>query len=301
MIRSSRRIEAMRLGAALSNHALVHSRLRLHAVKNARVVSEDELLLRAFPRAGAVGRPVVTLLLAGRGRVRAHGREAWLEGGDVLGMDHKGSVSMRQEGEAYSALAFEWDADFLGPRPKAFQQARLTGTAKDEASAVWEAIVRGEGRPEALVARHLRVLAELGFPVRSASEAELAEAVPEATQKMSRGLDFALSNLEGQPMTADLEKVLGLGARQVNRLVQSFNAHYGFNATGWRDTRNRRRLMMGATLMTAKGATVSYVARVVGYRSPTAFARALADAGMPPPASIPALVEGLAGPALLTA
>jgi AraC-like DNA-binding protein len=270
-------------------------------VKNARVVSEDDLLLRAFPRAGAVGRPVVTVLLAGRGRVRAHGEETWLEAGDVLGMDHKGAVSMRQEGEAYAALAFEWDVELLGPRPPAFQRARLAGTTKDEATALWEAIARGEGRPEALVERHLRVLSQLGFPVRTASATELAEPVPEATQKMSRGLDFALSNLEGQPMTADLEKVLGLGARQVNRLVQAFNARYGFNAAGWRDTRNRRRLMMGATLMTAKGATVSYVARVVGYRSPTAFARALADAGMPPPASIPGIVAGMAHPVRLTA
>ena len=301
MIRSARRVEAMRLGAGLSNHALVHSRLRLHAVKNARVVSEDELLLRAFQRAGAVGRPIVTVLLAGRGLVRAHGREASIEADDVLGMDHKGAVSMRQEGEAYAALAFEWDVEFLGPRPKAFQRARLAGAAKAEASAIWEAIVRGEGQPDALVARHLRVRSQLGFPVRAAKSDELAEPVPEATQKMSRGLDFALSNLEGQPMTADLEKVLGLGARQVNRLVQAFNTHYGFNATGWRDTRNRRRLMMGATLMTADGATVGYVARVVGYRSPTAFARALADAGMPPPASIPAIVRELASPARLTA
>jgi AraC-like DNA-binding protein len=301
MIRSARRIEAMRLGAALSNHALVHSRLRLHAVKNARVVSEDDLLLRAFQRAGAVGRPVVTLLLAGRGRVRAHGEEAWLEAGEAVGMDHKGAVSMRQEGEVYAALAFEWDVDFLGPRPQAFQRARLAGAAKDEATSVWEALVRGESRPEALVERHLHLLSTLGFPVRSAGAGELAEPVPEATQKLARGLDFALSNLEGQPMTADLEKVLGLGARQVNRLVQAFNARYGFNAAGWRDTRNRRRLMMGATLMTAKGATVGYVARVVGYRSPTAFARALADAGMPPPASISSIVEGLARPVRLTA
>src|ERR1035437_8299893 len=105
-------------------------------------------------------------------------------------MEHKGAVSMRQEGEAYSALAFEWDADFLGPRPKAFQQARLTGAAKDEATAVWEDIVRGEGQPDALVTRQLRVPSQVRFPVRCASEAELAEAVPEATQNMSRGLDF---------------------------------------------------------------------------------------------------------------
>ncbi|MGZ3477709.1 MAG: hypothetical protein ACXWUG_30850, partial [Polyangiales bacterium] len=58
-------------------------------------------------------------------------------------------------------------------------------------------------------------------------------------------------------------------------------------------TRGRRRLMMGATLMTAPGATVEEVARAVGYASPTAFARALTQAGLPPPGEVARCVASL--------
>jgi len=155
-------------------------------------------------------------------------------------------------------------------------------------------VVADDSSPEALIGELVGLLVRTGLELRCPADAELADDVSDSTLKMARALDVALSNLEGQPMTADLEKLLGLSARQVNRLVASYNIRYGFNSIGWRDTRNRRRLMIGATFMTAPGATVASVAKVVGYRSPTAFARALADAGMPPPTTIPRVVHDLA-------
>lgn len=301
MIRSHRSVEATRLRAYLTTHALVHPKLRLHAVRNANVVSEDALLMRAFHRAGAVGRPVVTIVLDGHGTVRAYGREACVTAGDLLAMDFKGAISMRQEGARYEALALEWDPDLLGPRPGAFHQRRLGAADLAGARAAWKSIVAGEGAPEALIGELVRVLGGAGLELRAPDASALEDPVPESTRKMARALDLALSNLEGQPMTADLEKLLGLSTRQVNRLVAAYNLRYGFNSVGWRDTRNRRRLMMGATFMTAPGATVTEVARFVGYRSPTAFARALADAGMPPPKAIPRIVAELAAPERMTA
>ena len=301
MIRSHRSVEATRLRAYLTTHALVHPKLRLHAVRNANVVSEDALLLRAFHRAGAVGRPVVTIVLEGHGTVRAYGREACVTAGDLLAMDFKGAISMRQEGARYEALAFEWEPELLGPRPGAFQQRRLSSAELARARTLWSTIVAGHGTPEALTGELIAVLRATGLDLRTPDASELADPVSDSTRKMARALDLALSNLEGQPMTADIEKLLGLSARQVNRLVAAYNLRYGFNSVGWRDTRNRRRLMMGATFMTAPGASVSEVARFVGYRSPTAFARSLADAGMPPPRAIPGVVRDLAAPERMTA
>ncbi|CAN5799056.1 hypothetical protein BH09MYX1_BH09MYX1_51210 [soil metagenome] len=287
--------------AYLTTHALVHPQLRLHAVRNANVISEDALLLRAFHRAGAVGRPIVTVLLEGHGTVRAHGKEACVTSGDVLAMDFKGAISMRQEGARYESLAFEWDPEWLGPRPAAFFHRRLGASDLARARSAWTSMIAGASTPEAIVAEVIDVLRSTGLQLRIPTASELDDPVLESTRKMAHALDIALSNLEGQPMTADLEKLLGLSARQVNRLVASFNLRYGFNSVGWRDTRNRRRLMMGATFMTAPGASVAHVARVVGYRSPTAFARALADAGMPPPKLIPSIVAGLAVPERISA
>lgn len=301
MIRSHRSVEATRLRAYLTTHALVHPRLRLHAVRNANVISEDALLLRAFHRAGAVGRPVVTIVLDGHGTVRAYGREACVTAGDLLAMDFKGAISMRQEGARYEALAFEWDPELLGPRPGAFFQRRVGAADLARTRALWRSVVAGEGSPDATIAEVVSLLGGAGVELEMPDASALADPVPESTRKMARALDLALSNLEGQPMTADIEKLLGLSARQVNRLVASYNLRYGFNSVGWRDTRNRRRLMMGATFMTAPGASVGEVARFVGYRSTTAFARALADAGMPPPKAIPGVVRDLAAPERMTA
>ncbi len=301
MIRSHRLVHAPRLGAYLTTHALVHPRLRLHAVRNANVVSEDALLLRAFHRAGAIGRPIVTLVLDGIGTVRAYDHEARAGAGDLLAMDYKGAISMRQEGARYEALAFEWDPELLGPRPKAFHQCRLSSAVVARARSLWTALVNDQATPEEIVTEVVKLLAEGGVALRVPTADELDDPVLPSTARMARALDLALSNLEGQPMTADLEKLLGLSARQVNRLVQAFNARYGFNSVGWRDTRNRRRLMMGATFMTAPSATVAQVAKIVGYRSPTAFARALADAGLPPPRAIPDVVRELAAPQRLSA
>jgi chromate transport protein ChrA len=80
----------------------------------------------------------------------------------------------------------------------------------------------------------------------------------------------------------------------VNRRVAEFNRRYGFNASGWRDTRSRRQLLMGATLMTAPGAVAERVAAAVGYGSARAFHRALDAAGLPAPSAIAATVQSLA-------
>lgn len=281
MIRSSRRVEARKLGAFLSNVALVHTQCRLHAVKNARVVNEDLLLERGFARAGGVSRPVMTILLEGVARVSAYGQHHWLEPGDVLVVAAKQEVHMRQAGEAYASIAFEWSPPFLKAPRDRVARSKL-GVA--EAREVW-ASARDESSAPARVVE--RLLAMLG----KKPAVSLDERVPERAQDLTRALDEALSALATQPMMGDLSERLGVSTRQLNRIVKDYNETYGFNATGWIDTRNRRRLLIGATLMTAPQATASYVARVVGYRSATAFARALGLAGLPPPSEIAGEVD----------
>jgi AraC-like DNA-binding protein len=283
MIRSTRRVEAPKLRAYLSNVALVHTQCRLHAVKNARVVNEDIMLERGFVRAGGVSRPVMTILLAGVARVSAYGEHHWLEPGDALVVDAKQEVHMRQAGDAYEAIAFEWSPGFLGSPRAQIDRAGLSADELEEARAVWTA-ARDETSAPARVVERLCTM--LGKKPR----ASLDERVPERAQDLTHVLDEALSALAKQPMLDELSERLGVSTRQLNRIVRVYNETYGFNATGWIDTRNRRRLLIGATLMTAPKATASYVARVVGYQSATAFARALGLAGLPAPTDIAAEV-----------
>lgn len=61
----------------------------------------------------------------------------------------------------------------------------------------------------------------------------------------------------------------------------------------WLDARNRRRLMLAATLLTSAGAGAAQVARIVGYQRPETLARAFSSAGLPKPSQIRAEVAAL--------
>jgi AraC-like DNA-binding protein len=225
----------------------------------------------------------MTILLDGVARVSAYGEHHWLEPGDVLVAAAKQEVHMRQAGESYASIAFEWAPPFLSAPGDRVERSKLSATDREAAREVWSAARDESSSPARVVERLLALL-------RKKPAGALDERVPERAQDLTRLLDEALSALAKQPMMNELSDSLGVSTRQLNRIVKDYNETYGFNATGWIDTRNRRRLLIGATLMTAPNATASYVARVVGYRSATAFARALGLAGLPPPSEIAAEV-----------
>lgn len=292
LLHSHRGVAVPELGARVSTHAILHARYRLHAVQNERVVCEDAVVMRSFDRLGHVGRPVVTLLIEGAARLGAHGRRVWIAPGDILAMDAKGAVVMRQEGDRYAALAFEWDPAWIGPRPAPFQAARMAGGVLAALEGVFAEIVAGAATVSAVV-KVVTVLREAGLALRVPLPAECAEVTSDKTAALAAALDGLFSRLDEQPMLANLERVLGVSARQLNRLIAAFNERYGFNAGGWRDARNRRRLFVGAALMTAPAATGEIVARAVGYHTLSAFTHALTEAGLPPPSALPRIVASL--------
>ena len=297
MILSHRSVGVSELGARLETHAAVCSYFRAHVVVREAVVSEDSLLLRAFGRRGVVGRPILTVLLEGRARLTVGDVVRWLEPGDVSVVPTKSSVVMRQEGPRYRSVVLEWDpgAPLAAGTVGQFASARLEERAVTAAVRFAERIpVVTDGAVGAReVAALLGALALAGLPVAAAPEGSLREEVDPRTAALAAALDALHSNLHGSPMLVDLDAALGLSARHVNRVVASYNARYGFNASGWRDTRNRWRLMMGATLMTAPGATAEQVALAVGYASGATFSRALSLAGLPPPGAIARAVAAL--------
>jgi len=290
--------------ARLATHAIVHSAYRVHAVFRDNVVSEDALLVRGFDRRGAVGRPVATVLLEGRAHLRVPGHERTLGPGELCVSASKADILMRQEGPRYRSMVWEWEPGAWGDRPgepfavrpvpeeTCAALTRLAAALRDEAVDA-PTVVDAPAVVDAL-AEAWASLRALGVPLAEADRPRLIEPVSEPTLRLARALDALQSNLSGVPMMTDLERALHLSVRQINRLVQEFNERYGFNASGWRDTRNRWRLMMGATLMTAPGATPEAVARAVGFASAATFSRALANVGLPPPGEIAAAVRALA-------
>lgn len=295
MLLSHRAIEATRIGASLATSAILHRCYRIHAVDNRAVVSEDALMLRAFERRGHVGRPCATIVLEGTARISAHDRTEWLDGPRAMLMDFKAAIVMRQQGHRYRSLVFEWDVPSMGGRPEPFVDVSDPSLFM-HAEALWNALrstrdSRAHATLRAWVADTLAALRAAGAPIAPLATDALEEPIDPQIETLSRALDRALSAMDDQPMIVDLTDTLGLSARQLQRIVTAFHEQYGFNSRSWQDTRSRRRVMMGATLMTVEGATTEYVARVVGYRSPQSFARALQRAGLPAPAQIRAAVQ----------
>jgi AraC-like DNA-binding protein len=297
----SRRITAIaELRASLATYALVHSAFRLHVVRNEGVVSEDRLSVQAFDRKGHLGRPVLTVLLEGRARLDCGGRSVWLEAGDVSLLPHKDAVTMRQDGpRRFESLAIEWEPGTLGARPRGWQTSKLPAAVLEALRFQVRVVSRSE--PEA---RHPRIQSERfagivallrssGAPFERIEPGALVDEVPQHMAALSQALDDTLSHLSGGPTMVDLDRALGITPRHLQRLVTAFHERYGFNATTWRDALNRRRLLLGASMMTAGGATTERVATAMGYGSATAFCRALAQARLPSPSRILRVVGDL--------
>lgn len=293
MLRSYRSLFAPDLNAHHSVTAILHPSLRLHFVDCHNVINEDRLIARGFPRINITGRPTLTLLLDGEARIDRDGRSQWLTRAEPLLMDDKLLLHMRQSGAPYRALALEWQDGFLGPRPAAF--TRLPTLSFDMLAEI-ERCVIAMSQPtsdlRATVAAFIALMrsagADLTLPERARDdEPERAEA------QLTDALDRLLSDLRSQPMTTDLESATGLSGRQLQRVISEYHNRYGFNASQWIDARNRRRLMMALSFLCAPGATVPFVAALVGYQSTTALARAMNLAGYPPPSQVSAMVSAL--------
>jgi transcriptional regulator GlxA family with amidase domain len=88
-----------------------------------------------------------------------------------------------------------------------------------------------------------------------------------------------------------LASSLDMSMRQVGRDAKDLSAAFGIGG-GYRDALLMLRLRSAVLLLSAPDATVAEVAKLVGYGSPIAMARAFRDAKLPSPSVIQAAVRG---------
>lgn len=302
MLRSARVNRVPALDAAHEVHAALHPSLRVHAVYARNLVTDDALHLRAFSRPHAADRCAATFVLEGAARMGWHeaplDSAVWLEAGRGATLPHKRGLSVRCEAlPTYRALVAEWAPALGDVAPDApITQWTLDPTGAALAERTWAALrdpPPPSGSLPGLVAGWIGALRAAGVAVHPLAPDTVDETVPARLAELSAALDAHLSLLDAQPMVTDLEAALGVSSRQVSRLVRTLNARYGLNADGWIDLRNRRRTMLAAALLWSPSARVSEVARIVGYASAQAMARAFADAGLPAPRDVSALVASL--------
>src|SRR5258706_12794397 len=175
MLLSHRKAGLAALGAWVETRALVHTAYRLHIVRNKRVVCEDRLFLPTFDRKGALDRPIMTVVLAGCARIRAFGVERWLKAGDVALIGAKAAVEMRQEGDRFESVAFEYDPGLFGGGPRRrLMDGKLSNVdlARIAAAASTLFVCGDDERLATLeAARLLSVLASTGLPIERVSPA----------------------------------------------------------------------------------------------------------------------------------
>ncbi len=280
MIRSSRSLVSAATGARHEVSAWVAETARVHVMQTTGLTCDDRLYESAFGRIDQGERAIVTVVLEGRLFLESAGRCDCVEAGHAIHLPRKGALRARTEGAHYTSLVIEWDAARRrGPAHVPIERAPFADLA---------AVICSAASPDTATIGELedRLRALLSLDDLRLARTRRGASRDLRAQEVADALDAVLSSLADQPMASDLERRLGVTSRQVARMVEAFRARYGYGAANWRETRNRRRLLLAATLLTADRATVSGVADEVGYQRPETLARAFALAGLPKPRAV---------------
>ena len=128
-------------------------------------------------------------------------------------------------------------------------------------------------------------LAELGIVTMDAAGAA-RETSPRAFVALWDALRPMIERLYLTPTLQEIGEATGVSLRQVDRYVQDFVTAFALVGDGWRPTTRFLRLKLAILLSSAEHASVGEVARIVGYGSPDAMARAFRDAGLAPPSVV---------------
>jgi hypothetical protein len=299
MILSYQRADLVELDAHLGLREVIHPRFRACIVDNRNITNEEALFSREMTRRQRRRmRPVVAVLLNGEARVRAFGRERWLEAGQMFMAGAIDEIELREQGASFRSFSFEWDPAIgsNGAPVGQLDHGALTPSGLETLRLITERLLQpsiSTGESTVHLDRALAVLSAEGLKTTLPPLASIATAPYPHDARLLGALDKMLSGLTDRPMVVDLERELDVSARHVTRLLSSFNVRYDYGATSWRAIRRWRQLKAGTAFMTHRGATPTLVARRVGYGSISAFSRALADAGLPRPTRVREAVRAL--------
>lgn len=149
-----------------------------------------------------------------------------------------------------------------------------------------------EGTPDAAgLARLVDELARGGIVASSVTRTVIDDE-PERFRRLWSALEPLYREYGATASLKQLASSLDMSMRQVGRDAKELSAAFGIGG-GYRDALLVLRLRMAVLLLAANGATVGDVAKLVGYGSPIAMARAFRDAKLPSPSVIQSELAGL--------
>jgi AraC-like DNA-binding protein len=154
--------------------------------------------------------------------------------------------------------------------------------------ACWDATAALANSPPdaAKLARLIDALAAAGVVAPQMATTVIADE-PDRFRRLWDALQPLYQTYGGTTSLKQLASSLGLSMRQVGRDAKDLSAAFGIGG-GYRDALLVIRLRMAVLLLSSPAASVGDVAKIVGYGSPIAMARAFRDAKLPAPSAIQA-------------
>jgi AraC-like DNA-binding protein len=277
-------------------HGAYHPKLWIF-IGQQRDAVVDERLATLGVRRPTLGRRYLGFLLGGDTRVTFGGSDRWFRPGAVVTADARGELGFRTEGtrEPLLSISIEWDAEHFGSRRAGgMGVGRLTAipACRVRVDAVLAAIESAWEDPCAtpvLTASVVSLLASLraeGLDAPRVDAADIAYEPSALERRLSRALDTVLTLRESAPMMTDVESLLGLSGRTVERHLPGVLALWGQSPATFRELRGRHRLFQAALAMSHPAATTEQTARLCGFATPNALCRSFLKAGLPSPGRI---------------
>ena len=260
----------------------VKSTLVLERAVRATIVLRDQLAFDTKFAAAASGKPEpvahLFLLVAGRFVIDGQVRDApcvHVLADEEIERPRAGVKTFRTDGERVEVVQLRFARDAVRVPIGLAQTGRLA-MPKLYLDAAREVIADPSALP-----RLLTLLAD-GNVI---APVEVTREEPERFRRLWDALQPLYATYGGSASIKQIASTLDMSIRQVGRDAKDLAKTFGFTG-GYRDWLLVLRLRTAVLLLSAPGATVADVARLAGYGSAIAMARAFRDADLPAPSAV---------------
>jgi AraC-like DNA-binding protein len=281
----------VRISAAGMRSTLVFERaVRGTVVRRESLAFDTKYAAAASGKVEPVGH--LFLMLAGRW-LHDTGEVLQAPVGFVLADDEierlrEGSRTFRTDGPRVDVVQLRITKDHLrAPIGMRHGPLALPAAGWDALGTLVEHAPRGDASH---LVRVIDALASAGVVGGSLARTMISEE-PERFRRLWAALEPLYSTYGATTSLKQLASSLGMSMRQVGRDAKELSAAFGIGG-GYRDALLMLRLRVAVLLLSAPGATVADVAKLVGYGSAIAMARAFRDAKLPSPSVIQADMRG---------
>lgn len=255
--------------------------LRVVRRRSCGLVTDFGILNRAIPFLDRLtDRSTLSVVLSGAGRFDEPKGSTFLSVGDLAASDFSAGT------EAYSgeSLTVEWSPRLLGAahgpglsvtRLSALDRRRMAELAGD---------LDGPGRATAVIGI-LDLLRANGLAIGEIETGDLYCATDEARQlqRLQNVVSERLAALYEFPVIEEVSSRLGWDQRRVHRRLTRLRDRYSIVWHHWREFVHQARMLRAMQLLTIPGTATELVARLSGFRSPSALCHAFAKAALPSP------------------